>query len=62
MITMYIYHDSHAIISYAGVEPHSQAAYEMAATGLVRPADGHTPPVLYSVKCIDFQLPDFTLG
>ena len=48
--------------SYAGVDPHSQAAYELAAQGLVRPEDGHTRPMLYSIKCIDFQLPDFTLG
>ena len=47
---------------YAGVDPHSQAAYELAAQGLVRPEDGHSRPMLYSIKCIDFQLPDFTLG
>lgn len=46
---------------YAGVDPHSQSAYELAATGLVRPAHGKTPPMLYSVKCIEFQPPDFTL-
>ncbi|KAL8612643.1 hypothetical protein ACOMHN_044584 [Nucella lapillus] len=46
---------------YAGVDPQSQAAYRLAAEGLVRPQDGHTPPMIYSVKCVDFQLPDFTL-
>ncbi|XP_076454536.1 pseudouridylate synthase TRUB2, mitochondrial-like [Babylonia areolata] len=46
---------------YAGVDPHSQAAYRLASEGLVRPVDGHTPPMLYSVKCVHFQLPDFTL-
>ncbi|KAK7095037.1 pseudouridylate synthase TRUB2, mitochondrial-like [Littorina saxatilis] len=46
---------------YAGVDPHSQAAYELAAQGLVRPQDSHTPPMIYRVKCIDFQPPDFTL-
>lgn len=46
---------------YAGVLPHSQAAYELAAQGLVRPEDGKTPPMIYSIKCIDFQLPEFTL-
>lgn len=46
---------------YAGVLPHSQAAYELAAQGLVRPIDGKSPPMIYRIKCIDFQLPDFTL-
>ena len=50
------------LFSYAGVDPHSQAAYRLAAEGLVRPEDNHTPPMIYSIKCIDFQLPDFTLG
>ena len=47
---------------YAGVNPHSQAAYDLAAQGLVRPEDGHTKPMIYNIRCIDFQLPDFTLG
>ncbi|KAK7455916.1 hypothetical protein BaRGS_00039450, partial [Batillaria attramentaria] len=49
------------MFQYAGVDPHSQKAYELAATGLVRPVDGKTPPMLYSVKCVEFQPPDFTL-
>ncbi|GFS24219.1 tRNA pseudouridine synthase B [Elysia marginata] len=44
-----------------GVNPDSQAAYEMAARGIIRPRDRRTMPVLYSIKCIDFQPPDFTL-
>ncbi|KAK3763718.1 hypothetical protein RRG08_021390 [Elysia crispata] len=44
-----------------GVNPDSQAAYEMAAQGIVRPRERRTMPILYSVKCIDFQPPDFTL-
>ncbi|XP_041370713.1 mitochondrial mRNA pseudouridine synthase Trub2-like [Gigantopelta aegis] len=49
------------MFEYAGVHPDSQAAYELAARGLVRPAHGQTPPMLYGVKCIDFNPPDFTL-
>lgn len=49
------------MFQYAGVDPHSQEAYELATTGLVRPLNGKTPPMLYSVKCVEIQLPDFTL-
>jgi len=34
----------------------------MACRGLVRPDTSDTPPMIYSVKCIDFNLPDVTLG
>ncbi|CAG5127689.1 unnamed protein product [Candidula unifasciata] len=44
-----------------GVNPDSQEAYEMAAQGLIRPSARKSEPVLYGVKCIDFQPPDFTL-
>lgn len=44
-----------------GVNPDSQAAYEMAAQGIIRPRGRKTMPILYSVKCINFQPPDFTL-
>ncbi|GFO21169.1 tRNA pseudouridine synthase b [Plakobranchus ocellatus] len=47
--------------SLHGVNPDSQAAYEMAAKGIIRPRERRTMPVLYSVKCIDFQPPNFTL-
>ncbi|XP_005090950.1 mitochondrial mRNA pseudouridine synthase Trub2 [Aplysia californica] len=45
----------------SGVDPDSQEAYEMASSGIIRPAKRHTSPLLYGVRCIDFQLPDFTL-
>ncbi|KAK6979521.1 tRNA pseudouridine synthase 2 [Biomphalaria glabrata] len=45
----------------SGVNPDSQEAYEMASSGIIRPAERKTSPVLYSIKCIDFQPPDFTL-
>lgn len=48
--------------SLHGVNPDSQEAYEMAASGIIRPAKRDTHPILYSIKCIDFQPPDFTLG
>lgn len=49
------------MFQYAGVNPNSQEAYELASRGLIRPDDDQTPPILYGVKCIDFNLPDFTL-
>ncbi|XP_036354544.1 mitochondrial mRNA pseudouridine synthase Trub2 isoform X2 [Octopus sinensis] len=46
---------------YAKVDLQSQEAYEIASKGLVRPAQEYTPTILYGIKCIDFQPPDFTL-
>ncbi|KAK2586348.1 hypothetical protein KPH14_010640 [Odynerus spinipes] len=43
-----------------GVDLQSQAAYELAAKGLVRPANTQIP-ILYEIKCIDFQPPEFML-
>lgn len=39
----------------------SQAAYELAVQGPVRPADNNVP-MIYSIKCIEFTSPEFTLG
>lgn len=50
-----------AMFEYAGVQPNSQEAYEMACHGIIRPESRHTPPMLYGVKCIHFDPPDFTL-
>ncbi|KAL5012250.1 hypothetical protein ScPMuIL_010801 [Solemya velum] len=49
------------MFQYAGLDLESQEAYEIASSGLVRPADRDVPPVIYGVKCIEFQPPDFTL-
>ncbi|XP_032668412.1 mitochondrial mRNA pseudouridine synthase Trub2 isoform X3 [Odontomachus brunneus] len=43
-----------------GVDIQSQAAFELAAQGLVRPIDKKIP-MIYSIKCIDFTPPEFTL-
>lgn len=43
-----------------GVDMQSQAAYEIACKGLIRPAN-KTIPVVYGIKLIDFQKPNFTL-
>ncbi|GLH04321.1 Putative tRNA pseudouridine synthase 2-like Protein [Gryllus bimaculatus] len=43
-----------------GVHMHSQAAYELAVKGTVRPPDGKIP-FIYSIKCIEFDPPDFTI-
>ncbi|XP_052789334.1 pseudouridylate synthase TRUB2, mitochondrial-like [Mya arenaria] len=49
------------MFTYAGVDPQSQDAYELASRGIVRPSSLDTPPILYGVKCIHFNPPDFTL-
>ncbi|XP_053988896.1 pseudouridylate synthase TRUB2, mitochondrial [Hylaeus volcanicus] len=43
-----------------GVDIQSQAAYDLAVQGLLRPADSNIPMV-YTIKCIDFSPPEFTL-
>ncbi|XP_015596873.1 mitochondrial mRNA pseudouridine synthase Trub2 isoform X2 [Cephus cinctus] len=43
-----------------GVDMESQAAFELAVQGPIRPATSKVP-VLYSIKCIDFESPEFTL-
>ncbi|XP_076653899.1 pseudouridylate synthase TRUB2, mitochondrial [Halictus rubicundus] len=43
-----------------GVDLDSQAAYELAVKGLLRPVDPNIP-ILYAIKCIDFSPPEFTL-
>nr|CAG4642687.1 EOG090X0AGI [Evadne anonyx] len=48
------------MFEYCGVNPTSQAAYELASRGLLRPG-GKSPPLLYGIKCIHFEPPDFTL-
>lgn len=44
-----------------GVDIQSQAAYELATRGLVRPSNSKTP-LLYGIKCVHFESPDFTIG
>ncbi|CAL7947807.1 unnamed protein product [Xylocopa violacea] len=43
-----------------GVDIQSQAAYELALKGPIRPLDRNIPMV-YVIKCIDFSPPEFTL-
>lgn len=38
----------------------SQAAYELACQGPIRPADSKIP-LLYGIKCIEFENPEFTI-
>lgn len=45
---------------YAGVPLNSQAAYQMAATGTVRPAE-KSPTIVYNIRCLELDLPYFTL-
>ncbi|XP_075227578.1 pseudouridylate synthase TRUB2, mitochondrial [Lycorma delicatula] len=43
-----------------GVDLQSQAAYELAVKGPLRPSQSDIP-VIYSVKCVEFKSPDFTI-
>lgn len=43
-----------------GVDPQSQAAYELASKGLIRPENTKVP-VIYAVKFINLELPNFTI-
>ncbi|PSN49976.1 putative tRNA pseudouridine synthase 2 [Blattella germanica] len=43
-----------------GIDMQSQTAYDLAVQGLIKPENSKIP-LLYSIKCIDFQPPDFTL-
>lgn len=43
-----------------GVDLQTQAAYELACKGLLRPAN-NTQPVIYGIKLIHFERPHFTL-
>ncbi|KAF4523372.1 hypothetical protein B566_EDAN005527 [Ephemera danica] len=45
---------------FAGVNPQSQQAYEMASAGLVKPVNAKAP-LIYSARCVNFEPPDFTL-
>ncbi|KAJ8680739.1 hypothetical protein QAD02_016526 [Eretmocerus hayati] len=44
----------------SGLDIQSQAAYDVAVKGPIRPANPMVPMV-YSIKCVDFQPPEFTL-
>jgi len=49
------------LLSQSGVDIQSQTAYELAVKGLIKPANSKIP-LLYGIKCIHFQPPDFTIG
>lgn len=44
-----------------GVDLQSQAAYELAVKGPLRPSQSDIP-VVYSIKCVEFKPPEFTIG
>ncbi|KAK8750043.1 hypothetical protein OTU49_015209 [Cherax quadricarinatus] len=51
----------HKAINFLGLDPHSQEAYEaLSSEGLVRPAR-NSPPMIYGLSIVDFDLPSFTL-
>lgn len=43
-----------------GVDIQSQAGYELACKGPIRPVDKKNP-LIYGIRCIDYKLPRFTL-
>lgn len=45
----------------AGLDIKSQDAYELAVQGMLRPGDPHVP-MIYGIKCIEFNPPNFTIG
>lgn len=47
--------------STCGHHPSTQEAYETIASGIIRPVN-REQSVCYSIKCIDMNLPYFTLG
>ena len=44
-----------------GIDIKSDAGYKLASQGLVRPGLGKLHPIVYGLKCIHFEPPDFTL-
>ncbi|XP_014239768.1 mitochondrial mRNA pseudouridine synthase Trub2 isoform X2 [Cimex lectularius] len=44
----------------SGVDIQSQEAYELASSGLIRPTKSDVP-VIYNIKCVEFNPPDFTI-
>ncbi|KDR11978.1 probable tRNA pseudouridine synthase 2 [Zootermopsis nevadensis] len=44
----------------SGVDIQSQTAYELAVQGLIKPANSKIP-ILYGIKCIHFEPPNFTI-
>ncbi|XP_043254114.1 mitochondrial mRNA pseudouridine synthase Trub2 [Colletes gigas] len=48
------------MFEHCGVDIQSQAAYDLAVKGLLRPADRKIP-MIYTIRCIDFSPPEFTL-
>lgn len=49
------------LFSQSGVDIQSQTAYELAVQGLIKPANSKIP-ILYGIKCIHFEPPNFTIG
>lgn len=43
-----------------GIDIQSQSAYDIAVRGLIRPTDNRIP-VLYGIRCIEFNRPNFTI-
>lgn len=44
-----------------GVDMQSQAAYDLAVKGTIRPAD-KSQPMIYGIRLVEFRRPFFTIG
>ncbi|XP_013791689.2 probable tRNA pseudouridine synthase 2 [Limulus polyphemus] len=51
---------NNCVLRYTGVSLQSQAAYELASKGLIRPA-GKSVPLIYNIRCTHYKAPDFTI-
>ncbi|KAJ6635561.1 Mitochondrial mRNA pseudouridine synthase Trub2 [Pseudolycoriella hygida] len=50
------------MFEFCGVDIQSNAAFEIAKKGLIRPTNDSFPiPVLYGIKCVKFERPKFTV-
>ncbi|KAL4646524.1 putative tRNA pseudouridine synthase 2 isoform X1 [Arapaima gigas] len=49
-----------ALLTYSNVDMRSQEAYELAVKGMLRP-QGKSPPIVTSLRCLEFTPPHFTL-
>jgi len=56
------YQASHqkSMFAASGLQMNTDLAYETASQGLIRPS-GDSEPIIYSLKCLKFNLPDFEI-
>jgi hypothetical protein len=50
------------LFRYFGIDLQSQESYDLASRGLLRPMDNKSPPIIYSIRCLEYRAPYFKLG